>query len=154
MNTRIKSSVVIIEDEKVLVVCMHRENAKDIFVFPGGGVNDKEGVFQAAIREAKEETNLDVSIKRIIYLKELHTDSDYSLEVIFLAGTKGGALAKGFDPEEKGKNVLKEVKFVELKDFENLNFHPKQLRTKLYKDYKNGFKNSAEYLGIFEYPEN
>ena len=151
---RIRVGAVLIKDERVLVTKMHRENADDIYVLPGGGVNKNEDIFSAVIRETKEETNLDISIQKIIYLKTLYTkNNDNALEIVLLGKILGGELKKGHDPENKGKNILKEVRFVDFNEFGGLNFHPKQLKNLLKQDFKNNFESDTRYIGNHEYPE-
>lgn len=152
-NNRIRVGIIITKEDKILLVKMHRENSKDIYVLPGGGVDKGEDIFDAAVREVKEETNLNVNIKKILYLKDLYTDKETSIEIILLGEIIGGLLKKGFDPEEKGKNILKEVKYVPISEFKNLNFHPKQLRDRLEKDFRNNFVHGTINLGNFRYPE-
>ncbi|MFH1376875.1 MAG: NUDIX hydrolase [Candidatus Woesearchaeota archaeon] len=153
-KTRIRIGIVLLDGTKILLVKMHRENAKDIYVLPGGGIHKGEDIFEAAIRETKEETNLDIKIKKILYLKSLYAEEENSLEIILLGQIKKGKLQVGYDPEEKGKNVLADVQFIELNELKNLNFHPKQIRTLLKKDHDKNFKDGATYLGNFKYPEN
>lgn len=153
-NSRIRVGVVLLDDSnKIIVVRMHRENSSDIYVLPGGGVENGEGLFEAAIRETKEETHLNIEITKILYLKSLYTSTENALEVILLGKIKSGIIAKGFDPEEKGKNTLKEVLLVRVADLKDLNFHPTQLKELLADDVKQGFNKSAVYLGNFKYPE-
>lgn len=63
-----------------------------VWVFPGGGIEKGEAPEEAIIREIKEETNLDVSIKRLVatytsgrFLKPVHlyecTMTTYSLSL-------------------------------------------------------------------------
>jgi len=73
--------------------------------------------------------------------------------MIFLGKITGGNLQKGFDPEDKGTNVLKEVVFENLNTLKEINFHPKQLKTLLIEDWKIYFSKDTKYLGNFEYPE-
>ena len=47
------------EENKVLMVCQHHEE-KDIWMVPGGGIEAGESSIDAAIRETKEETGLDI----------------------------------------------------------------------------------------------
>jgi len=54
-----RAGVIIVQDKKILLI--HRFNrGKEYFVLPGGGVEVGESVADAAIREAKEETCLNV----------------------------------------------------------------------------------------------
>lgn len=152
-KTRIRVGVLIFEGDKLLLVRMHREDSDDIYVLPGGGVLDGEDLFKAGVREVKEETNLDVSIEGVLYLKTLYTDTESSLEVILLGGIIDAELKKGFNPEDKGKNVLKDVSFIEVSKLNDLNFHPKQLKGLLVEDFRKGFSGKMKYLGNFQYPE-
>jgi ADP-ribose pyrophosphatase YjhB (NUDIX family) len=151
--TRIRVGVIILDKNKILTVKMNRENSKDIYVLPGGGVKNKEDIFDAAVRETKEETNLNIKIIKILYLKSLYSYEDNALEIILLGKIKKGELRKGFDPEEKGRNIIKEVKFIEVSKLKKINFHPKQLKGLIEKDIKEEFKNHTIYLGNFQYPE-
>ena len=152
-NYRIRVGVIILQDNKILIVKMHRENSKDIYVLPGGGLELGEDIFETAIREVKEETNLKIAIKRILYIKSLYQKNGGSIEIILLGNVLEGKLKKGFDPEDKGKNILKDVKYIKLSKLKNINFHPKQLKILLERDFKNKFNKRCKYLGNFKYPE-
>ena len=151
-TSRIRVGVVLIKNNEILLVSMHRDSG-DIFVLPGGGLELGEGVYECAIREVKEETNLIVSIEKILYLKDLCTETDHALEIVLLGKIIEGEVKKGFDPEAKGKNVLKEVKWTSLKELSKINFHPKQLKELLNSDLQNKFQDNPKYLGKFKYPE-
>jgi len=68
---RLTSSVVIIHDGKYLLAKRNKENYNGYWIFPGGGVDFGETLHDAAVREAKEETNLDVEILKQIGFKEI-----------------------------------------------------------------------------------
>ena len=55
--------VAILSDGKILLT--KREDF-EVWCLPGGGVEDGESVAEAAIREAKEETGLDVELTRLV----------------------------------------------------------------------------------------
>jgi ADP-ribose pyrophosphatase YjhB (NUDIX family) len=55
--------VAVIEDGKVLLT--KREDF-EVWCLPGGGVEDGESLAEAGIREAKEETGLDVELTRLV----------------------------------------------------------------------------------------
>ena len=55
--------IAIIHEEKILLT--KREDF-EVWCLPGGGVEDGESVAEAAIREAKEETGLDVELTRLV----------------------------------------------------------------------------------------
>src|SRR6202040_925427 len=53
-------SAAIIRDGKVLIVRRARPPARGLFTLPGGGVEPGETLFEAVMREAREETPLEV----------------------------------------------------------------------------------------------
>ena len=61
MKTIMMNMVRIFDGNKVLVLDKVKKYGWEGFTFPGGKVEDYESFIDSAIREAKEETNLDVS---------------------------------------------------------------------------------------------
>lgn len=61
MKTIMMNMVRIFDDNKVLVLDKVKKYGWEGFTFPGGKVEDYESFIDSAIRESKEETNLDVS---------------------------------------------------------------------------------------------
>lgn len=55
--------VAILNDGKILLT---RREDFEVWCLPGGGVEDGESLAEAAIREAKEETGLDVELTRLV----------------------------------------------------------------------------------------
>jgi len=80
------------------VVLIERKNPPPGWALPGGFVDYGESLEQAAVREAKEETSLDVELVR-----QFHAYSDprrdarqHNVTVVFIARPAGGTL-KGRD---------------------------------------------------------
>jgi len=65
---RLTSSVVIVHDGKYLLAKRNKENYNGYWVFPGVVLILVKTLHDAAIREAKEETNLDIEIIKQIWL--------------------------------------------------------------------------------------
>ena len=62
---RQRAAGIIIQDGKILL--LHRQKAGRVYyIIPGGGIEKGETPEQAAKREIKEETNLDVEIDKLI----------------------------------------------------------------------------------------
>jgi 8-oxo-dGTP diphosphatase len=81
---RITSAVLVVKDNKFLLAKRNKENYKDYWVIPGGGVEFGETIKDAAIREIKEETNLDVEIIKLINFKEIiNVPAEYHSVVFF-----------------------------------------------------------------------
>ncbi len=82
---------IIIEIEAKGIVLIKRKNPPYGWAIPGGFVEYGESLEEAALREAKEETNLDVELR-----KQFHTYSDpkrdprhHTISTVYLAEGKG-----------------------------------------------------------------
>jgi len=87
---------IIIEIESKGVVLIKRKNPPYGWAIPGGFVDYGESLEEAAVREAKEETNLNVKL-----VKQFHTYSNpkrdprhHSISTVYIAKTKGKPKAK------------------------------------------------------------
>ena len=130
-----RAVVVIINKDKVLLI--HRfKNGKEYYVFPGGGIEDGEAAEQAALREAKEETNLDVSLDKKLW--EYENEKGRGLEHYFLATKFTGKLQLG-GPEvgrQSSKNIYR-LEWVLLKRIEELKLFPEAVKEKILDLVKN-----------------
>ena len=62
--------VVILDKENRILMVKQHHDEKDIWMVPGGGIEEGESSMAAAVREMKEETGLDVEIDRLIWHTE------------------------------------------------------------------------------------
>lgn len=134
--------VVLDKDNRILMVKQHHED-KDIWMVPGGAIEEGESSMAAAIREMNEETGMEVEIGRMIWHTEEVSDRGQRFVNFFLGRLKGGHLHLGADPEfDEEHQVLREVKFMsraELQEVEHL--YPEYLRDEFWR-----FLNE-DYLG-------
>ena len=98
---------VIIEFEDGRIVLIRRANPPPGWALPGGFVDYGETLEQAARREAKEETGLDVTLVEQLqaYSDPARDPRHHTLSVVFLARARGEPVgaddateAKAFDP--------------------------------------------------------
>lgn len=68
---RLTSAALIMHNGKFLLAERNKKNYNGYWVIPGGGVEFGETIQDAAVREIKEEINLDVDIVRFIGWKEI-----------------------------------------------------------------------------------
>ncbi len=81
--------VVVTEEDKVLLT---KRSDFHIWCLPSGGVEDRETVVEAAIRETKEETGLDVKITRLVGIYSRPADTPSMHAVVFAAIPIGGEI--------------------------------------------------------------
>lgn len=114
---RVAVDPVIIKDGKILLIKRRSTVFAGTWVLPGGGVEYGETVEQAAVREAKEETGLDIEIVKLlnVYSDPKRDPRFHSVSTAFICKVNGGTLlketdestdAKFFSPEE-----LKDLQF-------------------------------------------
>lgn len=88
------------------------EPFKGLWAIPGGGVEVGETVEEAALREAKEETGLDIRLDGIagIYSDPGRDPRGHTVSIVFFASPVGGKLRADTDAAE----------VIRIKDFSNL----------------------------------
>ena len=106
--------VVILDNKnRVLMVCQHHED-KDIWMVPGGGIEDGEDTIHAGVRELLEETGLEIEMGPLLWHVEEVSESRGQRFVNFFMGRLvGGDMHLGMDPEfDEMHQVLRDVKFM------------------------------------------
>ena len=100
------------EDSRPGIVLIKRKNPPYGWALPGGFVDYGESLEEAALREAKEETSLDVELKG-----QLHTYSDperdprqHTISTVFMAESGGKPRAQD-DAAEIGVFTQEEIDF-------------------------------------------
>lgn len=126
--------VILDEYRRILMVKQHHEE-KDIWMVPGGAIEAGEDAMQAAVREVKEETGLDVEVVKLLWhVEEVSEERGQRFVNFFLANKIGGELQLGKDPEyDLQHQVLRDVKFFTQKEVLELeHVYPDYLRDELW----------------------
>lgn len=105
--------VIIRKDDKILMVKQHHED-RDIWMVPGGGIEEGENSVEASEREVLEETGLVVKVTGVAWhIEEVSKERGQRFVNYMVAHIIGGELNLGKDPEfDENHQVLKEVKFM------------------------------------------
>lgn len=100
------------EDGQEGIVLIKRKNPPHGWALPGGFVDYGESLEEAAVREAKEETSLDIQLK-----SQLHTYSDpkrdprlHTISTVYIAASQGKPKAQD-DAKEIGIFTKEEINF-------------------------------------------
>jgi len=125
----------VIQDEEGRVLMLRqRHEGRDIWMLPGGTIEADEDAMQAARREVKEETGLDVAIGPMLWhVEEVSETKGQRFVNFFLATIEGGALSLGHDPERGNAQVMQEARFMTRQDMEEVeNLYPAYLKDELW----------------------
>jgi 8-oxo-dGTP diphosphatase len=92
----------IVADHHILLI-RHREHSsgQSYWLFPGGGREDGETEEACICREMREETNLDVTVQRLLLDLQDMPGSVYQRHKTYLCAVLSGIAAPGYEPEEE-----------------------------------------------------
>jgi len=142
----------LIRTAKGLIMVEHNEKENgEILIFPGGGIEPGESIFQATEREVKEETNLIVKAERVVYIRETFYKEQSGIEFYVFCSLIDGNISLGNDPElGVEKQILQAARDVNWAEINNNKWYPEELHNRLQDDLNNNIDNII-YLGIKEF---
>ena len=140
---------VILQDEegRILMVWQHHEE-RDFWLVPGGGIEDGENSIEAAIREVKEETGLDIEVTGVAWhIEEVSPERGQRFVNYMIGRITGGELALGKDPElPEDRQVLREAKFLSREEISALpDVYPKFFNEEIWGILKEGQNGMTYY---------
>ncbi len=113
--------VVILDNQNRMLMVKQEHEDRDIWMVPGGGIEEGENSVDAAVREIKEETGLDIEVGKLIWHVEEVSERGQRFVNFFMGRIIGGEMALGLDPEfDEDSQVLREVKFMSRQEIEEL----------------------------------
>ena len=115
-NPILTVDVIVQNGEKIVLVRRGKEPYKGKLAFPGGFIEWNERAEDAAVREAKEETGLEIKLRELlgVYSDPTRDPRGHIVSIVFIADSVGEELKAGDDakeamwlnPEELDKNDL------------------------------------------------
>lgn len=92
--------VVLIEEGRLLLIKRGREPQRGRWAVPGGKVRPGERMKDAARREVREETGLEVEVGELVWFGEVITDDHHIVIIDFDGTVLGGELRAADDADE------------------------------------------------------
>lgn len=134
-------SVIIINEKEEILLVQHRKATRLYWVLPGGRIEYGENFADCAVRELKEETNLDIEFGKVVYLSEaIAPDRSRHIINIYATGkVLGGEMKVGDEP------MLADVAYKPIMELEKITLYP-PVAHEIIRAYKEGFEN-LRYLG-------
>ena len=132
---RKRGSSVVIENNKVALIKRVRDG-REYYVFPGGGIENKETPEQAAIRETFEELGIIIKI-----IELLGTINYNGTQYYFLSETISGNFGSGKGEEFTNMSANRgtyEPVWIELNKLGTLDVRPMEIVKELYKLIEGG----------------
>jgi len=137
MEKRVRA--IIIKDNKVLTIKRTKPDAT-FWVFPGGGVEQRETNEKALIRECREELGVDVNINDLFV--EMDSKVPKTLgqrEYFYFCEIKGGRLGTGDGPEFNDNSLYVgkyDIEWININNLKNIGLRPAEVKDLICDRYK------------------
>lgn len=92
--------VVLVEDGNLLLIQRGREPGRGLWAVPGGKIRPGEPMREAARREMREETGLEVDVGEVVWVGEYIADEHHLVLIDFAGVRTGGELTPGDDADD------------------------------------------------------
>ncbi|MEK4933923.1 MULTISPECIES: NUDIX hydrolase [Bacillus] len=136
---QVRVTGILIEDEKVLLVNQKVSNRN--WSLPGGRVENGETLEEAMIREMREETGLEVKIKKLLYVCDKPDALPSLLHITFLLEKVEGEII--LPSNEFDNNPIHDVQMVPIIELSQYGFSETFIKL-----VNEGFANAGSYQGL------
>ncbi len=122
-----RAAVIIIDRDRILLL-RRIKKGKEYYVIPGGTIEEDENPEEAAVREIKEETNLNVELGKVL----CKVNDSWHNGIYFLAKKFSGELKLGGPELQRiNKNNQYHPEWVHKEDLQKLLLYPEEVKKKI-----------------------
>jgi 8-oxo-dGTP diphosphatase len=140
----------VVEGDGALLLVRHEKPGRDPYwVLPGGRLEPGETIPGCAERELLEETGLEGRFVNVLYVSEFLQEERHTVDVTARVEVSSGEARLGSDPEaeEGSEPTLKEVRWVEMGELEEITLLPPWIKERILEDAAQGWPAYEVYLG-------
>ncbi|HEY40342.1 MAG TPA: NUDIX hydrolase [Dehalococcoidia bacterium] len=144
----VRPTGILIEENKILLV-KQDVTEKRHWALPGGKLEPGESIEQCLVREIKEETGLDISVRELLYICDRINEDNHVVHITFLINRVG---EKALSPNWKHKDLhasssskpIREISMVPIEELTAYGFS-----LKFYQLVNADFPERGSYKGDF-----
>jgi ADP-ribose pyrophosphatase YjhB (NUDIX family) len=138
---KVRVGVVLVSHGKLLLV---RQNDRPFWVFPGGTLEQEEGLETCAIREIQEELGLTIRVVKLLYVADFMHPKRHAIDVFFLGEIVSGQMTLATDEN------LNEAGYFTLEQLKRLDIQPAVVAQRVLAAMEAGFDSeSGGYVGEY-----
>ena len=148
MRKNIRAVAVVVKDDKILLI--HRtHDGKDFWVLPGGGVEEKEKIEEAVVREVEEEASIECKIVKLLYT-HIYSDLGHKQFYYLCKHVSGDPKLGEYNEFQtmKEENQTYEPVWVKIEGLPKRLLYPLEIRDWIIMDFKNDFKDTPKSVII------
>jgi 8-oxo-dGTP diphosphatase len=139
----------VVEREGALLLVGHEKPDREPYwVLPGGRLEPGETIPECAERELLEETGLEGKFAGVLYVSEFIIEGRHTVDVTARVEAADGEARLGSDPEveEGSESTLRELRWVETGELEEIELLPAWIKNRLLEDAARGWTAGDVYL--------
>lgn len=126
----VRCAGIVRKDDKLLLVKSKYEGSI-YWIFPGGGLEPGESMEECVKREVKEETGININVKKMIFINENVSKENPMIHFTYLCEPLDDNLTIGSDPDHE-ERVVRDVSYIPFEEIKKLeNFIPSEMKPAL-----------------------
>ena len=135
-------------ERALLLVGHEKPDREPYWVLPGGRLEPGETIPECAERELLEETSLEGKFAGVLYVSEFIIEGRHTVDVTARVEAADGEARLGSDPEveEGSESTLRELRWVETGELEEIELLPAWIKERLLEDTTRGWTTGEVYL--------